>query len=106
MDLIETDVARAQFEALDRDTVTLLCDAIQSDFAEWSEALVAGWAERDDEAIRRARHALKGLSGNFGAVALETMAGSDLSLPQDAERFRRCVTDTVAAIIAAAGTGS
>ena len=97
--LIDTEMARDQFEALDAETAALLVAAIEADFAEWGDKLLAA---RDDEALRRARHALKGLCGNFGATALEAAANAPLDTPAAREAFSACRAATVAAIVAAA----
>lgn len=99
MDLIDGALVREQFDALDPDTVRLLRDALQGDLREWSGKLVSAWSAGDDAAISRARHALKGLCGNFGATALEAMAQQDLTGAAERVRLTGLAEETIAAIL-------
>jgi HPt (histidine-containing phosphotransfer) domain-containing protein len=99
MDLIDAALVREQFDALDPATVRLLRDALQGDLREWSGKLASAWSVGDDEAISRARHALKGLCGNFGATALETVAQQDLTGEAERARLTGLAEETIAAIL-------
>ena len=99
MDLIDAALVREQFDALDPATVRLLRDALQGDLREWSGKLISAWSAGDDAAISRARHALKGLCGNFGATALEALAQQDLAGEAERVRLTGCMEETIAAIL-------
>jgi chemotaxis protein histidine kinase CheA len=79
LSMIDQDVTKAQFSAFPADVSMRLLTAAESDLTTWSDSLLAAWAADDTEAISRARHALKGLCGNFGASKLLELALSDLT---------------------------
>ena len=101
--LIDEDITREQFEALDPDTAEMLADALQADFAEWGEKLLAAARANDPQALSQARHALKGLCGNFGASALEKALGEPLDSDIARTALSAMLSATVAAILAVAG---
>jgi len=99
---IDRDLAREQFEALGAEIAATLAQAVEADMAEWGDRLVAAASAGDDEAMRRARHSLKGLCGNFGATELEQLANGRLDSEAERARFLACRTATVAALLAVA----
>lgn len=96
--LIDADLVSEQFGSLDQEMAPLLCEALESDFKEWTQRLFAGWDARDEEQIRRARHSLKGLCGNFGADALYKLSEEDFSQPGHRRAMNECVELTIRAI--------
>ena len=106
MDLIDLPLTRDQFDGFSADIVSALCAATQADLREWSGRLLDGWATNDAEAIGRARHALKGLCGNYGAQALIEISATPLDAPDTQAAFQYCVEATISAILAVADTRS
>ncbi len=104
MDLIDIALTREQFDAFDAEVVAMLCDATQSDLEQWSGRLRLAWANDDQDGVARARHALKGVCGNYGAAALMALVDGPL-VAADGARFSACVEDTIAAIRAVAQGG-
>ncbi|WP_298194748.1 Hpt domain-containing protein [Novosphingobium sp.] len=102
MELIDQELTLSQFEALPSNVVVPLCEATSADLRDWSTRLLDAVAAQDDEAIRRARHSLKGLCGNFGAAAVMHHVDSDLSSTDARARFLDCVEATIAAVVAIA----
>lgn len=103
MDLIDGQLAREQFEALDPDMAARLGVAMEADFRKWVQILLDAWDGGDEERIRRARHSLKGLCGNFGADILAGLSYTTLSSASARERLLTCLDETINAIKAAAG---
>jgi HPt (histidine-containing phosphotransfer) domain-containing protein len=101
-DLIDPELTLSQFEALPADIVAPLCEATKSDLREWGSRLLDAVAAGDAEAMRRARHALKGLCGNYGASALMLRDDSDLGGAAAQRDFRACIEATIAAVLAIA----
>lgn len=101
MNLIDPGLVREQFGALDAEMAERLAAAMQADLRHWSLALVTGWRHSDDPAIQRARHALKGLAGNFGAAVLVDMAYRDLPGAIEQAQMQDCAEATIDAILAA-----
>ncbi len=95
---IDMEQVTALFAGLDPDTRQLLLDAAQRDLAEWTDRLVAAWAGDDDDGRHRARHALKGLCGNFGATGLLALCEADLSQPGLAMRLQSARAATAATL--------
>lgn len=95
---IDMEQVTALFAGLDPDTRQLLLDAAQRDLAEWTDRLVAAWAGDDDDGRHRARHALKGLCGNFGATGLLALCEADLSAPGMAVRLQASRVATTRAL--------
>jgi hypothetical protein len=87
LSMIDQDVTKAQFAAFPAEISARLLSAAEADIANWSDQLLAAWVASDSDAVSRARHALKGLCGNFGATQLLAVAGSDLSLSEDRAAF-------------------
>ena len=102
MNLIDIPLTQEQFDDFDAAVVNALCNATRSDLREWSARLLQAWATDDAEAISRARHALKGLCGNYGAQALMAMAAHPLTQAELRREFQSCVEATIAAILAIA----
>ncbi len=98
LSMIDLAVTQAQFSAFPADVSARLLSAVDSDMTNWSDQLLAAWEADDSEAISRARHALKGLCGNFGASQLLEMAASDLSLSEHRQEFRALREATLHAI--------
>ena len=104
MDLIDYPLTRAQFEDFDPAIVSLLCTATQTDLREWSARLLEAAAAGDAEAAGRARHALKGLCGNYGAQPLIDLSVQPLREADARAHFQACLEATIAAILSAAET--
>jgi len=102
MDLIDPELTLSQFEALPPEIVVPLCEATGSDLREWRSRLLEAVALDNAEAIRRARHSLKGLCGNFGAIAVMHCADGELVSAEARARFHDCVEATITAILAIA----
>ncbi len=71
-------------------------DALAMDFAH-------GAAAGDDELMRRARHSLKGVAGNFGALALGDFLDGNRRRAADGDALLALVADTIAAARALLG---
>lgn len=99
MPLIDPALVREQFDELDPDTAALLRAAMANDLRQWSRALADGWASGNDEEVRRARHTLKGLTGNFGADRLMRHAVSGGGDPADGPALLATTEATIAAIL-------
>lgn len=102
MDLIDPKLTLSQFEALPSEIVAPLCEATRADLREWGKRLLEAVAADDPAAIRRARHSLKGLCGNFGASAVMQCADGELHSAEARARFHDCVEATITAILAIA----
>jgi len=104
MDLIDIALTRQHFDGFDDSVVAALCAATQSDLRTWSERLLDGWTAGDTDGIGRARHALKGLCGNYGAQGLIALIALPLQNAQSREALQACTEATIAAILAVAAT--
>ena len=104
MNLIDLTLTREQFDGFDAHIVNALCAATQSDLREWSNRLLDSCAAGDTDAASRARHALKGLCGNYGAQQIVEMFALPLAEPGHQAAFRACVEATISAILAVAET--
>ena len=102
MDLIDPELTLSQFEALPASVVAPLCEATETDLREWGSRMLEAVAAGDAEGIRRARHSLKGLCGNFGATAIMLRADGDLADAKAQRDFRACIEATIAAVLAIA----
>ncbi|WP_353228032.1 Hpt domain-containing protein [Novosphingobium sp.] len=102
MDLIDPELTLSQFEALPPEIVAPLCDATAADLRDWGTRLLDAVAADDTDALRRARHSLKGLCGNFGAGAIMLRAEGDLRSADARAGFRDCIEATIAAVLAIA----
>lgn len=102
-ELIDRELVREQFANLGPELAGALAEAVDADFSEWSEALARAAEADDAEAMRRARHSLRGLCGNFGAHALDRLATGPLDLPTLRAALVSCAQSTVAAIQEIAG---
>lgn len=99
MDLIDAELTLSQFEALPSEIVAQLGEAIGADLREWGKRLLEAVAADDPDAIRRARHSLKGICGNFGASAVMQMAEGDLHSVAARTRFDDCIEATITAVL-------
>lgn len=106
MELIDIALTREQFDAFDAEVVAMLCDATQSDLQSWSNRLRLAWETDDQDLVARARHALTGVCGNYGADALMALIAEPILAPAAGERLSACVEETIAAIRAVAQSGS
>ncbi len=86
LNMIDTSLTREQFRAFPMEIALRLLNAAESDIVEWSDRLIAAWNGGDKDEAQRARHSLKGLCGNFGAVKLLEVAEQDLSSPKRRKR--------------------
>lgn len=96
--IIDQAVTKAQFSEFPAEISARLLRAAESDITQCSNQLLDGWEAGDSDAISRARHALKGLCGNFGASKLLAMAVTDLSMPEHRHEFLALRTETLHAI--------
>ena len=96
--LIDQCATDALFGGLDGDTVVVLLEAAEDDITIWCDKLLAAWAASDPEAASRARHSLRGLCGNFGAVALLNLSEQFPADQLAADRLRECRSATLAAM--------
>jgi hypothetical protein len=96
--VIDREQVTALFADLDPETRTLLLDAAQRDLAEWTDRLVAAWADGNAEGQRRVRHSLKGLCGNFGATGLLALCEADLAQPGLTVRLQAARAATAAVL--------
>jgi HPt (histidine-containing phosphotransfer) domain-containing protein len=87
LSMIDQDVTKAQFSAFPAEISARLLSAAEADITNWSDQLLSAWEVGDSDAASRARHALKGLCGNFGATKLLMHAERDLSLAEDRAAF-------------------
>lgn len=87
LSMIDQDITKAQFAAFPAEVSARLLTAAEADITNWSDQLVAAWMASDSEAASRARHALTGLCGNFGATRLLEMSATDLSAQDDRTAF-------------------
>jgi HPt (histidine-containing phosphotransfer) domain-containing protein len=102
MDLIDIALTREQFDAFDAEVVAMLCEATQADLQQWSGRLRLAWEQEDQDGVARARHALKGVCGNYGAAALMALAEGPILAPAAGDSLSACVEETIAAIRAVA----
>ncbi len=102
MELIDVALTREQFDAFEPEVVAQLCDATQADLREWSDRLRLAWDTGDEIAAARARHALHGVCGNYGAEGLIALTDDPAPEPGAGERLSACVDATIAAIRAVA----
>lgn len=102
MDLIDIPLTREQFEVFDPEVVAALCAATQADLEEWSGRLLLACQNNDQDEVLRARHALKGVCGMYGAHALIELTTGPLDQASHRTRLETCVADTLAAIHAVA----
>ncbi|WP_169053442.1 Hpt domain-containing protein [Alteraurantiacibacter aquimixticola] len=101
-ELIDQQLVREQFGALDAETAAMLVEAMEADLREWSKALITAWQQGDKEKASRARHSLKGLCGNFGASELMALAEGELSGDAEQAALKACLEQTITAIRATA----
>lgn len=77
-----------------------LIDQIARDLSALSAALAGATGANDPEAVRRARHSLDGIAGNFGTVALAEWLGASRASPvpeaATLPRLEAIITATVA----------
>jgi CheY-like chemotaxis protein/PAS domain-containing protein len=77
-----------------------LIDQIARDLSALAAVLAAATVANDPEAVRRARHSLDGIAGNFGTVALAEWLGASRASPVPAAatlpRLEAIVTATIA----------
>lgn len=99
MRLIDIELTREQFDELDPATRDLLRSAMTRDIRTWAQRLVDSWASNDAEEVRRARHTLKGLTGNFGAARLHGLASADHADEAHARAVIACAEETIQAIL-------
>jgi HPt (histidine-containing phosphotransfer) domain-containing protein len=98
LSMIDQHVVKAQFSAFPAEICAKLLSAAEADITSWSDKLVAAWEAGDGDAAGHARHALKGLCGNFGATKLLAMVEEDLSLPEDRAALLSLRESTLSAI--------
>lgn len=99
MPLIDEGMVREQFDGLDPDTAALLRAAMADDLREWGRRLGDAWIQHDEEATSRARHALRGLTGNFGAARLMRIAEQERGDAALAAELMATVDATITAIL-------
>lgn len=87
LSMIDVPSTRAQFAAFPEEIALRLLTATEADILEWTNRLLEAWKSGSEEDIRRARHSLKGLCGNFGATKLTAMSEGALDMPEAQEAF-------------------
>ena len=98
MSLIDEELIREQFDYLDAETAARLLTALDDDLGRWGDRLMAAWDSGDEEALRLARHAIRGVCSNFGASSLWEMAETDLRSAPAREIYLALQGATVEAI--------
>jgi len=98
LSMIDQAITKEQFAAFPADIAMRLLSAAESDIAEWGDRLLAAWEADDAQEIRRARHSLKGLCGNFGAVKLMELSETSLAAAEAKAAFRAMRAATLHAI--------
>jgi hypothetical protein len=96
--IIDEELTRDQFAELDAPTTARLVAAVEDDFGTWASRLAGAAADDDAETLRRARHALAGLCGAFGANILQQASSGPLGTVQDRDAMLATARATVAAI--------
>ncbi len=103
MSLIDEAFTREQFDYLDAEVAGQLLAAISHDLGAWTDRLMAAWDAGDSEAMRLARHEIRGVCSNFGARRLWEMAETDMTSAAAREAYRALTLATVSAIRKVAG---
>jgi len=98
LSMIDAAVTRTQFAAFPQDIAQRLLSAAEADIVEWGDRLLAAWTAGDQDQIGRARHSLKGLCGNFGAVKLLELSDTDLSGAESRDAYLKMRAATLYAI--------
>jgi hypothetical protein len=106
MQIIDDDLAQSQFADLDAQTTAMLVAAVEQDFTTWTDRLAHAAGAADGDATRRARHALSGLCGAFGATDLMQACTGPLASQSDRQALLAVNIATIAAIRLAATTVS
>jgi HPt (histidine-containing phosphotransfer) domain-containing protein len=96
--MIDEILSREQFTQLDPQTTARLVAAVESDLAQWTARLAQAASQGDVEGARRARHALTGLCGAFGAQALHQACAGPLADEQARGAMLATGQATIAAI--------
>jgi hypothetical protein len=99
--LVDTDLLHDQFDGLPPDVLAQIRVAFAADMMRESAALVAATVARDPYTASRARHALDGLCGHFGAGLVMDLARGPLHDTAGRNAFEMAVARTVAAVDAA-----
>lgn len=96
--LIDTDLVHTQFDGLPDEVIAEICAAFASDLRETQTAVLSAVDRGDDVAMRRARHSLTGLCGNFGADRVVALAGKPLIAPAERAALHEAIEQTIAAV--------
>lgn len=104
MPIIDQDLTQDQLGELDSRTCAMLVEALERDFDSWTTRLVHAASAGDAQATRRARHALSGLCGAFGATGLMQACTGPLASHADRQALLAMNAATLAAIRDAAAT--
>lgn len=96
--LVDLHAVEALFVGMDADICGQLLDAAEEDASEWTERLVRAWRDDNAEEQVRARHALKGICGNFGMTALLDQCTGDLASATATAAVRDCLDASIAAL--------
>jgi PAS domain S-box-containing protein len=95
--LIDGEVFAAALTALPPGRRPLLFDQMVRDLDLLAADFARGAALGDDDMMRRARHSLTGVAGNFGALALVAFLGGSRRRAADGDALIGIVEETVAA---------
>ena len=98
LSMIDTAVTHAQFAAFPQELALRLLTAAEADIVEWCDRLLAAWDQGNADDIARARHSLKGLCGNLGAVKLLALTEADLDSAAARQAFIELRKSTLYAI--------
>lgn len=97
-EVINRDLTQDQFCALDSQTCLLLVEAFERDFDSWTTRLVQAASVGDIQGTCRARNALSGLCGAFGAIELMQACTGPLASPADRQALLAMNAATLTAI--------
>jgi PAS domain S-box-containing protein len=95
--LIDSEAFAATLTALPPARRPLLVDQMVRDLDMLAADFARGAALGDDDMMRRARHSLTGVAGNFGALALVAFLGGSRRRAADGDTLLSLVEETVAA---------
>lgn len=96
--LIDPELIAEQLGDLPPDLREAIAGAFAADLERWVGQLLDACASGDSLAAGRARHALRGIGGNFGAAALIRAADGDLTHETDRARLRTLAARTLDAV--------
>lgn len=96
--LIDVELVHEQLDGLPGDVIAEICAAFAEDMATVEAALLTAASAGDEAGMRRARHSLAGLCGNFGAAPVIALAAQTLIAPAEREALQEAIAATIAAL--------